>query len=200
VGYADAHPQRPLPPFALTLVAGALAAGCGGAAFTSALDVAGDASDARSSTDLDSSQVDSTWDESSRLDSATPADAGDDLAADLDAVAAAADTSLQLGPDGCPLVTHANGLGGTWTDCTALGTYDVEEARRAAASALPEGPFQAGACGALAIICAVEPPNYPCWVYGIVSSAATTNGGPGAGHVITATNDCVPSPKDPVWE
>ncbi len=31
----------------------------------------------------------------------------------------------------CTLVTHSDGLGQTWQDCVALGTYDVTEAQKA---------------------------------------------------------------------
>ena len=57
-------------------------------------------------------------------------------------------TAPDAGGDACVLVTHSNGLGQTWQDCTPLGTYNEEEALKACkASVSTQCSVIQGVCG-----------------------------------------------------
>ena len=79
----------------------------------------GDASDAARAPDAP--------DGSGASDAATTPDASD-AAAVLDASDGGGGT---VTPDACALVTHSNGVGQTWQDCTALGTHNRTQAQSA---------------------------------------------------------------------
>jgi hypothetical protein len=115
-----------------------------------------------------------------------------DAAGDKEAAADGSQDSPALGPDGCTLVVHSNGLGGTWTDCVPLGTYDHDQAVRAClsdgaivcdvgGSSTSNGPYY--------VICAVGLTDYPCWIYS----------GLGTGQVTDGTGSRPATPNDPHW-
>lgn len=64
-------------------------------------------------------------------DAGHPRDAGEDVGT-VDAGGPDSGGDVADEPDaddsGCPLVTHSDGLGQSWTDCTPLGTYSQDEA------------------------------------------------------------------------
>jgi hypothetical protein len=183
--------------------------------------------------DLDSSLVDSDPYEASRGSSDGPESSGHDATSAFEASDAASafdaqptsdaphiapppsDGPVDTGkPDahdagcapGCDvgcLTVHDNGLGGTFTDCTALGTYDSTQANVAARSAanVPGDYFVQLMCGfgpdTSTSVCKAGPTNCACWAY-----AATGTFAPNVGH---ATNDTVianchcPGTLDPTW-
>jgi hypothetical protein len=59
------------------------------------------------------------------------ADGGPVDGAGADASDASDGGAVTVGPDGCALVTHTNGVGQTWQDCAALGTHNRTEAQSA---------------------------------------------------------------------
>jgi hypothetical protein len=103
---------------------------------------------------------------------------------------AAADAT---GTDGCTVVTHSNGLGQAFYDCTPLGTRTIEEATAAciaytgSASQCVNNPpacTTGSVCSSGAALCA-------CWRYM----------GPPAGHVNNPVAACVcASGMDPTWQ
>ena len=122
----------------------------------------------------------------------TPADAvlgGDEGVGDG---GSASDAAPEAGEaQACTLVTHSDGLGQTWQDCVALGTYDQAEAFRACVA--NGGACVLNACGA---VCDIDPhsPGYcSCWDYA----------SPLAGHVNNTANctdpakaSCIRQPLD----
>jgi hypothetical protein len=101
------------------------------------------------------------------------------------------------------LTVHDNGVGGTFTDCTPLGTYDSTQATRAASSAanIPgdlRGDLMCGFGPNTSVaICKVGPTNCACWTY-----AATGTFVPRIGHVTNNTviaNCLCPTTLDPGW-
>ncbi len=107
--------------------------------------------------------------------------------ASVDAASDGADT------DGCTVVTHSNGLGQAFHDCTSLGTRNVAEATAAciaytgtASQCVNNPPACAtgSVCSSGATMCA-------CWRYM----------GPTAGHVTNPAAACAcPSGMDPTWQ
>ena len=97
------------------------------------------------------------------------------------------------GADGCTVVTHSNGLGQAFYDCTPLGTRSIEEATAAcvaytgSASQCVNNPpacTTGSVCSSGAALCA-------CWRYM----------GPPAGHVNNPAAACVcASGMDPTWQ
>jgi hypothetical protein len=79
--------------------------------------------------------------------------------------------------DCTPHVVHDNGIGGSWTDCQPLGTYTVDEAMAACASAVGSDNCEAGgdACRGLTAgsviadsVCAKTGGRYgDCWVWSV---------------------------------
>jgi hypothetical protein len=116
-------------------------------------------------------------------------DATDDATKDA-AVDAIADGPLT---DGCAVVTHSNGLGQAFYDCTPLGTRNMAEATSACiaytgkASECVNNPptcTTGSVCSSGAAMCA-------CWRYM----------GPPAGHVTNPAPACAcPSGMDPTWQ
>lgn len=103
---------------------------------------------------------------------------------------------------GC-LTVHDNGVGGTFTDCTPLGTYNEAQANLAANSAtnVPGDVIGALTCGAgpntSAAVCKIGPTNCACWAY-----AATGTFVPNIGHATNNTviaNCLCPTTIDPAW-
>jgi hypothetical protein len=103
---------------------------------------------------------------------------------------------------GC-LTIHDNGVGGTFTDCTALGTYDLVQATLAAHSAANvPGDLMGGLmCGfgpnTSTSLCKIGPTNCACWTY-----AATGTFVSRIGHATnnTVIQDCLcPTMLDPTW-
>jgi hypothetical protein len=76
----------------------------------------------------DAGQVDASKapDAAGPPDAATTADASD-----ASATPDASDAASTATPDGCALVTHSNGVGQTWQDCTPLGAHNRTQAQSA---------------------------------------------------------------------
>lgn len=51
----------------------------------------------------------------------------------------------------CTIVTHENGLGQTWQDCTPLGTHDEDQAMKACAASGATSCVRTGGCNGAAI-------------------------------------------------
>jgi cysteine-rich repeat protein len=83
-------------------------------------------------------------------------------------------------------VTHSNGLGQTWTDCTALGTYTQTQATAACtASTGSASSCSILPCANSQVVCS----STSCWAYS----------GTGQGHVSTSGQAC-PISADPSWQ
>jgi hypothetical protein len=96
-----------------------------------------------------------------------PVDAGQPEAAQEPPEASAPETSTPPPVDaGCTPVTHSNGLGQHWTDCTPLGTYTIDEAM-AACEAYGKGTCVAGngACSDTVTPAVYSPSTYYAWAY-----------------------------------
>ena len=85
-------------------------------------------------------------------------------------------TAPDAGGDACVLVTHSNGLGQTWQDCTPLGTYNEEEALKACKASVSTQCFVLQVCG---------DPLYLMRGYNVngVPVGNWGYGGPNSGHV-----------------
>jgi iron complex outermembrane receptor protein len=116
-------------------------------------------------------------------------DATDDATPDAE-VDAASDGART---DSCSPVTHSNGLGQAFYDCTPLGTRTLAEATAACIA-------YAGSAGG----CVNNPPA--CMTGSVCSSGATMCAcwrymGPTAGHVTNPAAACAcPSGMDPTWQ
>ena len=104
---------------------------------------------------------------------------------------------------GC-LTIHSNGVGGTYTDCTPLGTYNSAQATAAAnsASGIPGADLMGGlVCGFGAntstAVCRIGPTNCACWTYAATGTFVTR-----IGHATnnTVIQNCLcATTLDPTW-
>jgi hypothetical protein len=97
---------------------------------------------------------------------------------------------------GCTAVVHMNGEGQTYTDCTARGTYNLDQAAKACAAA------DAGTCATQSIICGINDTetvecatgaSCTCWTY------ETPNIGHARKTQLAGTICQCPLAGDPPW-
>ena len=112
-------------------------------------------------------------------DGAPAADSGPGGAEASSDGGSASDAAPEAGEaQACTLVTHSDGLGQTWQDCVALGTFDVTEG--AAACAAHDGGACSGgwACDGQALFCVMGTGGScagPCWDYSGNRAGAVTS-------------------------
>lgn len=140
---------------------------------------------------LPESTPDTGLPEAAVTDAATPVDAPDDSIALADVGSSVVDS----GPNGsadsaCDPVTHMNGVGQSWQDCVATGTYTAEQAIKACAALTGD----ASKCE-VATACPTGT--------GIVDSGFTSYvweyEGPLAGRVFGGQAGCTPVGGTSVW-
>ena len=93
-----------------------------------------------------------------------------------DALADGEGGQVEAGAEACVPVTHDDGIGQTWQDCTPAGTYTRGEAEAACRANGGSPCVQNDCSGSGQAVCDIDPrsPGYcSCWVYV----------GPLAGHV-----------------
>ncbi len=111
--------------------------------------------------------------------------------------------TLRLSPKCATTVTHDNGLGQRWTDCTPSGTYNEDEAVISCSYYPDANPH---ACG-IAVTCdadAAVPTVAACSMdFGVGAEGPCdcwSFQGPGAGHVRASSLGCAcASASDPTW-
>jgi hypothetical protein len=163
--------------------------GCGGPAFTTST-----SADTADTGMRDAGGVEAAARDSSSppppSDSSQPTPQDSGLALDSSPV----DSShVDVEPDVCAPVTHANGVGQTWTDCAPLGTYNETEAMQACMADSDAGGgcyFVTRPCnndGIESAVCSAPSLATFCWTYA----------GMFTGYAAPAPG--CPTSADPMW-
>jgi hypothetical protein len=110
-------------------------------------------------------------------------------------ITGSASISVQSGPcNGQPYIVHSNGLGQTFSDCVALGTYNITQATEAALAWDPSGSVVLAQC--------LVSHDFVVYITNGGETAAWDYYGTYAGHVALTqgTTPVCPTSADPVWD